>query len=425
MGDEMNRTRSTSALVLALPLALLLSACGHSNTTGQPGTLHLRLGAKAAAATADMAVLSGGYTLGGTLPTSPTSAPVFSWTAASTVSDTTVATLAKAFGVTGTPVRHAYGWVVSDATAEIRVRDGAGANWSFAPLTDASGCLGYGVDVDHSNNDGAVSSCARVGVDGVTTSGSVATAPPATSAPDSPSAYAWPSTSTSDAPVPGPTQIPVDLPLVTAEVAHSIADPILTALGIQGSETVTSGSGSASVQVDPTVDGMPTQGISTFMQVDGTKVLSAGGWLTLPTAADTYPLVTAAQAFKDLASRPQVMMAILCPQTLDSTSNPCPTPAPIVITGAELGLELNYDETNSPILIPSWFFKTADTGYPITSIAIEPAYLGTATPSPVGTDIIPPSSATGGGSGSSGSGGGPVPTMVPPAAPPVATTPAG
>ncbi|MEI7778896.1 MAG: hypothetical protein WCJ42_05650 [Actinomycetes bacterium] len=405
----MNRSRTTSALVLCLPLALLLSACGHSNTSGQPSPLHLRQAAKGFAATADMAVLSGGYTLSGTLPTSPSSAPVFSWTAASTVSDTTVSALAKAFGVTGTPVRHAYGWVASDATGEIRVRDGAGAQWSFTTPDVTASCMGPIVDVDNATNNGTVSSCGVVGV------AMGATAPSATAAPAPPTT-----------PVPGPTQIPVDPPIVPADIAHAIVDPTIRALGILGAETVTPGMGSASVTLDPTVNGLPTQGISTYFQVDRTQVQYAGGWLTLPVAADTYPLVTADQAFKDLANRPQPMMGILCPQTLDATSNPCPTPPPIVITGAELGLELNFDATNAPILIPSWFFKTADAGYPITSIAIDPAYLAPATPSPVGTDIIPPSSGTGGGTNSSGgSGGGPVPTMVPPAAPPVATTPVG
>jgi hypothetical protein len=425
-------------LLLGLPLALVLAGCAQG-TSSQPAPLQLRLVGKSlpmeASAAGSAVGYGGGYTLSGTLPTGPANAPVFIWTSGTTISDTTVSNLGKAFGVTGKPVRHTYGWALTNSFGEIHVRDGAGAQWSFTSTADTTFNCGLpAIDIDHPATDGVISSCA-VGV-GVAASGpgavsgiaqsdgvakntySVVSGSPMTSPRTAPT----PPPIDTGAPVPPPTPIPVDLPLVPADLAHSIADPVLKDLGIVGPETVRPGMGTANVRLDPAVGGMPTQGISTWLQVDRTQVTFASGWLTLPAASDAYPLVTANQAFKDLANRPVPEMMIACPQpAIPSPATamplPCPSPTPTVITGAELGLELNYDMSGAPLLVPSWFFHAADNSYPITSIAVDPSYLATPTPAPTPSDV------TSGGS-VGGSGGSPAPgtSIIPPTE--SATTPA-
>jgi hypothetical protein len=390
-------------LLLGLPVALVLAGCAQG-ASSQPAHLQLHLAGKslpqAASATGSAVGYGGGYTLSGTLPTGPANAPVFIWISGTTVSDTTVRNLGKAFGVTGTPVRHTYGWALTNSFGEIHVRDGAGAQWSFTSTADTTFNCGLpAIDIDHPATEGVGSSCA-VGV-GVAVS--------------APGAAPTPVPVDTGAPVPGPTPIPVDLPVVPADLAHTIADPVLKDLGIVGPETVDPEMGTANVRIDPTVGGLPTQGIPTSLQVDRTQVTFASGWLKLPAAGDTYPLVTADQAFKDLANRPVPMMMIACPQpAIPSPATalpvPCPSHTPTEITGAELGLELNYDMSGAPLLVPSWFFHATDNSYPITSIAVAPSYLATPNPSPTPSDV------TSGGS-VSGSGGSPATSIIPPGVP--------
>ena len=47
---------------------------------------------------------------------------------------------------------------------------------------------------------------------------------------------------------------------------------------------------------------------------------------------------------------------------VDLPPMPCPTPEPIKIAGATLGLEIEYNATSdgATILVPSWFFTLAD-----------------------------------------------------------------
>ena len=94
---------------------------------------------------------------------------------------------------------------------------------------------------------------------------------------------------------------------------------------------------------------------------------------------------------------------------VDSAPVTCPTPEPIKITGAKLGLEIEYNATSSgaTILVPSWFFTLADGSVATTAIAVDPSYLGTP---PQPTD-----DGTGGG-GNTGS------IAVPPAPPSAAPT---
>ena len=208
------------------------------------------------------------------------------------------------------------------------------------------------------------------------------------------------------------------------------------------------------LNVSPTIAGMPTQGIEVNVNVDARGIAAATGHLQAPTAGDDYPLQTAKAAFDSLAARPQPAIARYCgpmpsgpnrfggvasapaasaaapvsapPDVPSATTAPvdsapaesapvesapvtCPTPEPIKITGAKLGLEIEYNATSSgaTILVPSWFFTLADGSVATTAIAVDPSYLGTP---PQPTD-----DGTGGG-GNTGS------IAVPPAPPSAAPT---
>ncbi len=64
----------------------------------------------------------------------------------------------------------------------------------------------------------------------------------------------------------------------------------------------------------------------------------------------------------------------------------CPTPEPQKITGAVLGLQLEYDATGSgsDIMVPTWFFTVDGSTYPTTVIAVDPSFLGDQAIPPVG-----------------------------------------
>ena len=388
-------SRSMRLFGRAALVTIAISGCAAAvhPTTG-PSPLYLLAGNRSAPMAADAAgsVASfGGYVLNGTLPTTPNSAPVYQWLTSGALPDSAVTALGKAFSVSGTPVRHAYGWVLTSSVGQVRLRDGAGGQWSFT--TSANNCGLGSVDVDNAGNVASAVSCG-VGVP-VATSASAAPAPGIASAPST--------------------------PIVPESLARSIADPVLAALGVTGAEVVYPGPGQTQVQVDPKLDGFPTQGMATVLQVDRTSVLAAGGWLTPPTAGATYPLVTAAAAFKDLANRPMNMMAIACPLSTDPAASPapCPSPSPISVTGGALGLSMNWDQNGVPLMVPTWFFTVADSTYPISQIAVDPSYLATPTPTDTGG-----ANAGGGTSGSgsvSGSGGSPA-TIIPPGVPSAAGT---
>jgi hypothetical protein len=379
----------------------------------------------------------GGYVLTGTLPDVPTHAPIYVWQAAK-AAQADVTRLATALGLTGTPVRHAYGWELSTSTGDLRVRDGGGEEWSY-DRADAIACPSYQIDVD--NPDGA-----ETGV-----------------------ACAFSSADT-QAPPQGPDE-------TTTKAA---AASLLSALGVSGDEQFNVGVPSSTLTIAPQVDGMPTEGIETNVDVDARGIRAAAGYLDAPKAGTVYPLQTAKAAFDSLADRPEPMIAQYCgpipgpivngpvapvaplpsgvaipnatavtkptttpntvlvaspppalgsavnggpaspPDVVSAPSSPttytCPTPEPQKVTGAVLGLQLEYDATGSGsnILVPAWFFTIADSTYPTTAIAVDPSFLG--------DQAIPP---VGEASAVSGSGGASAGVAVPPlpAQPPVQIAP--
>jgi hypothetical protein len=466
-------TQGVTALAL-VTAGLLLAGCASkgSNTgsggtppklligTGSSGSVAAPMMAAGAIAPANGAALApqpapghmgmfGGFVLTGTLPDHPTHAPIYVWQAGK-AAQADVVRLATALGLIGTPTRHAHGWELTTSTGDLRVRDGSGENWSYE-RADTISCPNYQIDID--NPDGA-----ETGV-----------------------ACAFSSANT-QAPPQGPDEA----------ATKAAAASLLASIGVSGDEQFNVSSPASTLTVAPQVDGMPTQGIETNVDVDSRGIKAASGRLDAPKAGTDYPLQTAKAAFDSLANRPEPMIAQYCgpvmrggpipgpivngpmasgpnvkgpiaapaaptvapspsdmatpntvlvaspppapvsgapasPPDLPVSSPPpgspytCPTPEPQKVTGAVLGLQLEYDATGSGsnILVPAWFFTVADSTYPTTVIAVDPSFLGEQAVPPMGRA----SAVTGSGGGAAGSAVAVPPQPPQPAQPPLKTSP--
>jgi hypothetical protein len=500
-----NAARSGTAAIAVVTAALLLAGCASKNSaTGAGGTPpKLLIGTSAGKAAAPMMAAAGapaggaaiapmpgrggyagfgGYVLSGTLPTEPTHAPIWTWQSGK-ASEADVTKLATALGLTGTPQRHAYGWELTTSAGDLRVRDTDGEQWSYN-RADANPCPAYQTDIDNADGASVGFGCATA----------VAPATPGT-----------------------PITAPVQGPDETATKAAAAS--LLSKLGVTGSEQFNASSPTSTLTVAPLIDGMPTQGIETNVDVDAKGIRAATGRLVDPKAGTDYPLQTAKAAFASLADRPMPMIAQYCgpipvdggpmppvpaasgpntkfplnpgagsavplptasgpntkfplkpvasatPNTvliaspppapvsgpaIDSggptavppvqSAYPCPTPAPQKVTGAVIGLQVEYNGSGattaadgstsggSNILVPTWFFTVEGSTSPLTVIAVDPSFLGDQTPiPPIGAPAASTSagfSGSGGGSaGSAGSGTVAVPpSAVGPALPPAPAT---
>ena len=473
---------SGTAVLAIVTAGVLLAGCASKNSAagsgGKPPKLLIGTGASAHAAAAPMMAAGvapgaavapqpavghfagfGGYVLSGTLPTQPTHAPIWTWQKGK-ASEADVTKLASALGLSGTPQRHAYGWDLSTSAGDLRVRDTDGEQWSYN-RADTVPCPAYQTDIDNADGASVGYGCA-VSVPGIAVS-------PGTAAP---------TPTTPIAPTPGPDE-------TTTKAA---AASLLSKLGVTGSEQFNASSPASTLTVAPQIDGMPTQGIETNVDVDAKGIRAATGRLVAPKSGDDYPLQTATAAFKSLADRPMPMIAMYCgpipvdggpvpaasgpntkfplnpsasdqpapvasepntkfplnpaastsPNTVmvaspppapasgpavDSTgpiavppvesAYPCPTPKPQKVTGAVIGLQLQYNATGattaadgstvggSNILVPTWFFTVEGSTDPLTVIAVDPSFLGDQFPiPPVGGPVASTSA------GFEGSGGG-------------------
>ncbi|WP_329542077.1 hypothetical protein [Streptomyces sp. NBC_01358] len=292
------------------------------------------------------------YRASGALPDGPGKAAV--QRASGTVSASEVARLAKALGVQGTPRAEGTSWEVgSDGDGSgpvLRVTKQAPGTWTFAR---------YGTGGTDNCESTTVCSSKHVG--------------------------------------PGGSGTPV-----SEKAAKAAAVPVLKAVG-QDDAALDARQLMGSVRVvnaDPVVDGLPTYGWATGIQVgpQGEVVGGSGQLKGLEKGAD-YPVIGAAEALKQLnAAQPPSG-----PKTGD-----CATPAPLgdgekpsgmscgTRTGAEpptttvtvdkaaFGLAARYVDGKQS-LVPSWIFTvrpgTGGTGDTVTQVAVDPAYLTKDAPS--------------------------------------------
>ncbi|MFF1917639.1 hypothetical protein ACFVYE_40070 [Streptomyces sp. NPDC058239] len=300
------------------------------------------------------------YRASGKLPEGPRTAAV--QRAEGTVSATEVARLAKALGVQGTPRAEGASWKVgSDGDGSnpvLRVNKQAPGTWSFAR---------YG--------SGGTDNC-----ESTTVCSSRKLAPGGSGSP------------------------------VSESVARAAAAPVLKAVG-QDDAALDARQLMGSVRVvnaDPVVDGLPTYGWSTGIQVgSGGEVVGGSGQLKGLEKGDSYPVISAGEALKQLngaASRTDGRTDV----------GGCATPVPLqdglkspkahcgTRTGAErptttvtvdkavFGLTKQY-VAGKQTLVPSWLFSVrpaaGGTGGTVSQIALDPAYLAKdapATPPPPG-----------------------------------------
>jgi len=360
-------TPSARAALCLLAAALLVTGCT-SHTSRKPPKLPI-LTAEEAAAASIAPGTSGGpetgtdifapYAVAGTLPNKPKHARIYLWPSTKpTQSD--VVKLASVFGLSGTPIRHRYGWELNTALGDLRVRDDRGQRW-FYSRAEGSPCAPDNFDIDFQYGDAPSYACVIDPGAGVPTKG-----------PDE-------------------------------AATKAAAAALVAALGLTGDDETFWDGPTSHLTLDPNVVGLPTDGTdwnATRIDVDSRGIIAVTGPLHAPTAGDDYPLQTAKAGFDWLEKHADPDIGTNCgptssaattPQPVEVPSLPCPRHDPIVITGAHLGLESEYENTytGATIFVPVWLFTLADGKVAGTAIAVDPAYLG----APPGPSIV----VTGGG----------------------------
>ena len=381
-------------------LALQVSA------TDTPALAALGVPAKVGENTAPV-IGFGGYRLAGPLPDGPARAHVWQLKGGATDA-AAVRALATSLGLDAAPERVDGGWVVTHADRRLVVRDADGWSWTYGDVNP--GCPP--IPAQSLPPDALVSSstvgCAwttSVGSGGSATT-SVDAGSATTSAPDPtpvgassgvpmPPVVLPPGPPVTDPPSAG--WLPVDLPPAdplplgpTEEAALAAAQPVLDRLAL-GSAAVRAvrGFGTTEVVAEAVVGDLPTVGLATYLRFDSTLTLVEGsGWLATPRQAPSYPLVSATAAFDQLAGGPRPDIAFYCPPNAM-----CPAPVAQVVTGARLGLLLDYAQEGGqlvPILVPAWLFALAGQDVSLPVVAIDPTFLRAASPAPGKPAPVPP-----------------------------------
>ncbi|MFE5212620.1 hypothetical protein [Streptomyces sp. NPDC056600] len=192
--------------------------------------------------------------------------------------------------------------------------------------------------------------------------------------------------------------------------AEKAAAPVLEAAG-QGDARVDAGGtlgAERTVDADPVVGGLPTHGWTTALRVGpDSRVTSGAGMLADPVRGDSYPLVDAEAALKDLdrlssgigrAPEPGCATAVPAEPGGDKgeeapagrpsavpPAHPCTPEAPLkrrtaTVESAEFGLAAHFVDGRQT-LVPSWMFEVRlpDGGdlLRLSHPAVDPAYLTT------------------------------------------------
>jgi hypothetical protein len=303
------------------------------------------------------------YRAAGPLPTGPGSAPVY--VPRGEVTRAQVARLARALGVTGTPVADARSWQAGTgkdgAGPVLRVTRQAPGAWTFsryAPGTDD--CKGV--------------LCAHD--------------------PAAPAAHP-----------------------VSVAAAEKAAAPVLKALGQDGAEVDAGQVMGAQrvVEADPRVGGLPTYGWTTTLTIGVRgEVVGGSGQLAAPVKADTYPVLSARRTLDLMNAAPRTdhRMGIggctlpVAPQDrleqpCGAAASPAAPRAAATIDSAVFGLAA-HSSGGRPALVPSWLFQVrapaGQKAFTVTYPAVDPRYL-TSAGTPSGQPSPPSSGTSGPGSG--------------------------
>ncbi|MFG3283821.1 hypothetical protein [Streptomyces sp. NPDC048111] len=201
---------------------------------------------------------------------------------------------------------------------------------------------------------------------------------------------------------------------VDPQTAKAAAAPVLKALGqddakLNADEILAS---ARVVNADPVVDGLPTYGWTTGIQVGaGGQVVGGSGQLKTPDKGDSYPVISADKALAQLNSHPGQKQPEDCtgpvpqdgqptkgrlPSDPQGNIKPCgqrPAPSTVAIDGAVFGLSSQFVD-GAPALVPSWLFHVKpDAGSPftITTPAVAPEYIAKPPAPPTGAPVPAPS----------------------------------
>ncbi|WP_406380977.1 hypothetical protein [Streptomyces sp. NBC_01618] len=294
------------------------------------------------------------YRASGELPEGPRTAAV--QRAEGTVSAAQVARLAKALGLEGTPRAEGTSWKVgSDGDGSgpvLRVNKQAPGTWSFARYGSGG-----------TDNCEGIAACSDRKAD-----------PDGSGSP------------------------------VSESAARAAATPVLKAVG-QDDAALDARQLMGSVRVvnaDPKVDGLPTYGWSTGIQIgpDG-EVVGGSGQLKEPAKGDSYPVISAGEALKQLngatsrtdgradiggcATPVPLQDGLKSPKVHCGTRTGAePTTTTVMVDKAVFGLASQY-VAGKRTLVPSWLFSVHPAapgmGSTVSQVAVDPAYLTKDAPS--------------------------------------------
>ncbi|GAA1364593.1 hypothetical protein [Streptomyces beijiangensis] len=183
---------------------------------------------------------------------------------------------------------------------------------------------------------------------------------------------------------------------VSEQAARAAAAPVLKALG-QDDAKLDAGQLMGSVRVvnaDPVIDGLPTYGWMTGIQVGvGSQLVGGSGQLKHPVKGAEYPLISADDALKQLNSGGSAggsvgiggcaTVAPLDRASKETPGSPCrkESPAPpqtLAVSGARLGLAVEFLDGRQA-LVPSWLFEVKPAGgaqhFTVVQRAVDPQYI--------------------------------------------------
>jgi hypothetical protein len=338
------------SVVAVVALAAGVTYVSSSSGSSEPRPLRLASGGTAAQRDAALSAgssSSSGYRLTGTLPAGqPDDAPAYTLSGGPADADV-VAALAKALDA-GTPVRDGKGW----RAGGLFVSGDAGQSWWFAPCAKdmpVSDDVRVGCAVA---TPGGAPVPAPAPAPGVTGGGTAAAPPPPSSAPVR-------------SPAPAPDPMPKD-------DVRAAVKPVLEAVGLDVSDArVDTWAYGGSATVSRTVGGLEAMGLDTSVQVDAEgHVQGASGFLGSADRGDSYPLITAQDAYDQL---PPLARAMLCPVGPDGQG--CGQPEPTEVTGAHLGLLLSALTDGGQALVPAWLFEIKGWTAPQPVVAVQEKYL--------------------------------------------------
>ncbi|MEV6027094.1 hypothetical protein [Streptomyces sp. NPDC052036] len=308
------------------------------------------------------------YTVRGSLPDGPRSAPVY-W-AKGRVTQEEVARLAGALDLSGTPKLVGDTWQVGavkdSAEPSLRVNRDAPGTWTFSS------------SVPGTDNCPRGKTCRPAG------SGAAGARP-------------------------GP---------VSEEAARQAAAPVLKAVGQDDAKLDASQlmDRVRVVNAEPVVGGLPTHGWTTGLRISSEgKVIGGSGNLAAPAKGAVYPVLGARKTLDLMNGAPSSYgrMGIGgCPGPVpvkDRDEKPCTTGpaasqrASASVEGAEFGLAA-HAVGGKALLVPSWLFEVRSAGtsggdpFTVTYPAVEPRYLVAHRPpgEPSGTPAPQPSPSTSG-----------------------------